>query len=110
MTYDHLARADYKKSPASAVWWLIISAYLYYIRDYSLLTDETFDKMAKVILEKKIKHSKLSHLFTDEDLAAGSLFKIKPTEYPDFIREAGERILRGVETYAIKTTQQDSIL
>lgn len=105
MTYDHIARDAYKGSPASAVYYLVLAGYLYYIRDFSLLSDETFDKMAKVVLEKKIKHSKLSHLFTDEDLAAGSLFKLKSTDYPDFIRESGERILRGVETYAIKTTQ-----
>jgi len=56
--------------------------------------------MAKVILDKGIKHSLLSHLITDDDLRAGSLFRLKASDYPDFIFEEAERLIRGVKSYA----------
>lgn len=100
MNYDNLARLHYKKNPKSAVFWFVISSYAYYVRDESFLSDEVFDKMAKVILDKGIKHSLLSHLITDEDLRAGSLFRLKASDYPNFIFEEAERLIRGVKSYA----------
>jgi hypothetical protein len=99
MNYDNKAREDYKKSPASVVYWVFLASYLYYVRDESILSDETFDKMMKLILDKNLKHSLLSHLITEEDLRAGSLFRLKPSQYPNFIAEAGEKLLRGMEGY-----------
>jgi hypothetical protein len=99
MNYDQKARDSFKKSPSSAVFFVVLASYLYYVRDESILSDETFDKMMKTILDRNIKHSLLSHLITEEDLKAGSLFRLKPKDYPQFIIEAGERILRGVESY-----------
>lgn len=99
MNYDQKARDSFRESTSSAVWWVIISSYLYYVRDESILSDEVFDKLMKTILDRNIKHSLLSHLITEEDLKAGSLFRLKPKDYPQFIIEAGERIIRGVDSY-----------
>lgn len=99
MNYDQQARGSFKESPSSAVYFVCLASYLYYVRDESILSDEVFDKMMHTILDRNIKHSLLSHLITEEDLKAGSLFRLSPKDYPDFIVEAGERILRGVEGY-----------
>lgn len=92
--YEQQARNDYKQSPKSAVYWVVIASYLYYCRDESILSDEVFDKMMRLILDKKIKHLKLSHLITDDDLRAGSLFRLKVKDYPEFIVDQAERIIR----------------
>lgn len=94
MNLDHLARQSYKDNPSSVIYWLILSSYGYYVRMESLLSDETFDKMAKLALDKNIKHSKLQYLVNDDRLRAGSFFDVKPTEYPDFIIEDAEKLLR----------------
>lgn len=97
--YEQQARNDYKQSPKSAVYWCVVASYLYYMRDESILSDEVFDRMMKLILDKQIKHSKLSHLITDEDLRAGSLFRLKVRDYPDFIVDQAERIVRDTYTF-----------
>lgn len=101
--YEQQARNDYKQSPKSAVYWVVIASYLYYCRDESILSDEVFDKIMKLILDKKIKHSKLSHLVTDDDLRAGSLFRLKVKDYPDFIVDQAERMIR--ETFVFRGEQ-----
>ncbi len=101
MNLDNQARTSYKQSPSSAVFYVVLASYLYYVRFESVLSDEVFDKMMKLILDKNIKHSKLSHLITDDDLRAGSLFKLKVTDYPQFIIEQGERLLRDISGYSV---------
>lgn len=95
MNLDHLARQSYKQSPASVIYWLILSSFAYYIRNESLLSDETFDKMAKLVLDKQITHSKLSHLVNDDRLRAGSFYDLKDFEYPAWIVRDVEDILGG---------------
>lgn len=102
MNLDHLARQSYKDDPSSVIYWLIMSSYLYYIRMESVLSDETFDKMCKLVLDKNIKHSKLQYLVNDDRLRAGSFFDVKPTEYPDFIIEDAEKLLRYGTWYGSK--------
>jgi hypothetical protein len=100
MNLDNQARVAYKKSPSSAVYFVVLASYLYYVRFESVLSDDVFDKMMKLILDKGIKHSLLSHLITDDDLRAGSLFRLKASDYPYFIYEEAERLIRGVKSYA----------
>lgn len=94
MNLDHIARESYKESQASVIFWIVLASYLYYIRDESILSDEVFDKMCKLVLDKNIKHSLLSHLITEERMKAGSLFDLKVKDYPLFIVQAGESLLR----------------
>jgi len=102
MNLDNQARIAYKQSPSSAVFFVVLASYLYYVRFESVLSDDVFDKMTKLILDKNIRHSKLSHLVTDDDLRAGSLFRLRSTDYPDFITEQAEKILRGVNNYVVQ--------
>lgn len=102
MNLDHIARESYKQSPASIVFFVVLASYLYYIRDESILSDEVFDKMCKLILDKGITHRLLSNLITEDRMRAGSLFDVKVQEYPDFIIEAGERLLRFGNLYGDK--------
>lgn len=94
MNLDHIARKSYKESPASVIYFIVISSYLYYVRSESILSDETFDKMCKLAFDKQIKHKLLSHLINDDRMKAGSLFDIKPNQYPDFIINDAEKLLR----------------
>ena len=95
--YDQKAREDFKSSPKSAVFWYVVSSYAYYIRGCSLLSDDVFDKLCTVILERKIQHSLLSHLYTDEDLRAGTGYAIPIKKYPDFIVYYGEMFIRKLD-------------
>jgi hypothetical protein len=97
INYDDQARRDFKENPKSAVFWYVVSSYAYYIRGCSLLSDETFDKLCKVILERKIQHSKLSHLYTDDDLRAGTGYAIPIKKYPNFIAYYGEMFIRNLD-------------
>lgn len=95
--YDNIARNDAKLSKRAAVYWWIVASFAYYQKDVSLLSDETFDKLSKFILDNNIKHSKLSHLITDEDLKAGSGFAIPSYNYPLFIVRAAEELIGILE-------------
>lgn len=95
--YDDQARQDFKENPKSAVFWYVVSSYAYYVRHCSLLSDETFDKLCQVILDRKIHHSLLSHLYTDDDLRAGTGFAIPVKKYPDFIVYYGEMFIRKLD-------------
>lgn len=94
MNLDHLARESYIDSPSSVVYWVVLASYIYYCKYESILSDEVFDKLCKLILDKKIKHKLLSHLVNDSRMSAGTLYDVKVTEYPDFIIEDAEKLLR----------------
>lgn len=94
MNIDHIARKSYKESSSSVVYFVVLSSYLYYHKDESILSDETYDRMCKLILDKGITHKLLSHLITDDRLNAGSLFDVKAKQYPDFIFKDAEQLLR----------------
>lgn len=93
--YDHIAREAYKQSPASVVYFIVVASYAYYMKNESLLSDETYDKMCRLVLDRGITHSKLSHLINDDRLRAGSLYDIKDFEYPVWIVRDVDDILRG---------------
>lgn len=93
--YDHIAREAYKQSPASVVYFIVAASYAYYMKNESLLSDETYDKMCRLVLDKGITHSKLSHLINEDRLRAGSLYDIKDFEYPVWIVRDVDDILRG---------------
>lgn len=93
--YDHIAREAYKQSQASVVYFIVAASYAYYMKNESLLSDETYDKMCKLVLDKGITHSKLSHLINEDRLRAGSLYDVKDFEYPVWIVRDVDDILRG---------------
>jgi NAD-dependent DNA ligase len=72
------AREDYKRNPNTLVFWIVCSSYLYYHHDYSLFSDEEYDKMMKLLLDKwdTIQHKLKKHI-TKADLRAGTLYALK---------------------------------
>jgi hypothetical protein len=102
MNLDNQARVAYKQSPASVIYFIVLSSYLYYIRDESVLSDEVFDKLCKLVLDKKIKHKLLSSLITDDRMSAGSLFDVKSNQYPMFIVRDAETLIRNNIWYGDK--------
>lgn len=97
--YDHIARESYKQSPASVIYWVVISSYAYYFRAESLLSDETYDKMCRLVLDKGITHRRLSHLINDDRLRAGSLFDVKEFQYPLWIVRDAELLINERKWY-----------
>lgn len=94
--YDQNAREDFKQHLNSAVFWFVVSSFGYYNKPElpSLLSDEVYDKLAKTILNRNIKHSKLSHLITEDDLRAGSLYSLGVWEYPIWVSRIYEDLVR----------------
>lgn len=68
------------KRPNLAVSWYLMSSYLYYHEDVSVITDHEFDTLATVILKewKNITHPH-KKLLKKGDLKAGTGFAIKHT-------------------------------
>lgn len=81
-------------SPDAAVSWYLMSAYGYYVKDYPIISDGMFDKLANIILDnyKKIKHPH-KKLISEEDLKAGTLL-LKEEDYPDMCKSAYTRLVR----------------
>lgn len=102
MNLDNQARKAYKESASSVIYFIVLASYLYYIRDESVLSDEVFDKLCKLVIDKKIKHKLLSHLITDDRMRAGSLFDVKVTQYPEFIVKDAETLIRNGIWYGSK--------
>lgn len=87
MNYDQQARDDFKESPKSIHFWLLAASYLYYFSPdrTPLLSDETFDRMCKVLLDRYDsipQHSMLAYLVSKEQLQAGSFYDILDNQYP----------------------------
>jgi hypothetical protein len=97
MNYDAKFKQDFKASKKSAVFWYAVSSYAYYIRGCSLLSDDVFDMICKTILDESIYHSLLSHLYTEEDLKAGTGFAIPVKNYPNFVVGYGEVYIRKIQ-------------
>jgi len=70
--------------------WLMAS-YAYYCRDESLMSDTQYDADAKLLQKywDQFDHQH-KHLVTFEDLEAGSLFKLRQSDYPLMVINAAE--------------------
>ena len=95
--FDNIARQDAKQSKAASIYWWVVASFAYYQRDVSLLSDPTFDRLSKDILDNNIKHSLLSHLISESDLRAGSGYAIPSYEYPLFIVRDAENLISILE-------------
>lgn len=86
---DGMALAVFELAPNSAIPWFLMASYLYYIHDVSLLSDALYDQMAKAILEAwdELEHDH-KHLIRKSDLTAGSLYRLKATDYPNRTKAA----------------------
>ena len=87
MTIDEL-------SPGRCVSLYMMSSYLYYQKNESVISDELFDQICKKILDnwKDIKHPH-KRFIRYVDLKAGTGYAIK--KYPSMVISSAERWLAG---------------
>lgn len=90
MSFDSLCLDIVERCPNTAVSWYLMAAYAYYELDDPILSDSTFDWLAKTMLESwgTIEHTHKNYI-TEEDLKAGTLL-IK--DYPDRAKYAIEQL------------------
>ena len=69
----------------------LMASYCYYLRYQSVMPDSEYDAMAKTLLKHwdEFQHQH-KHLVDKEDLAAGTLFKMKFEDYPLMVIAAAE--------------------
>lgn len=78
---------------------LLVSSYLYYIRDYSVVDDTTYDGLCKCLLndwekaEPAIKKFHTVIPYGVDWLEAGTLFMLREKDYPTIARYAALGIL-----------------
>lgn len=96
-TYDQAARECFKGNPNTALSWFILASFCYYCRDVSLLSDSTYDRMAKYLLENwdKVEHVN-KDLVDKENLKAGSLYNVGETGYPTRVKVIAEGMIRDL--------------
>lgn len=70
-------------SPNLMIPWYLMASYAYYCHDLSLVSDATYDEMAKEMLQlwDSLEHEHKS-LITTADLEAGTLYRLKEDDYP----------------------------
>ena len=73
--------------------WYLMCSYLYYCLDFSAVSDDVYDAMAKKLLSvwDDIDHPH-KYLISKEDLAAGTLYGVSSLKYPLMIKNAAERV------------------
>lgn len=73
-----------------------MASYLYYIHDMSLLSDGLYDQMARDLQDDwdVVRHPH-KHLITEGDLSAGSMYRLKASDYPGTVRYAARHLIRG---------------
>lgn len=77
--------------PNVAVPWYLVTSWLYYRHDISVIPDDDYNELALRLMESwdTIDH-RHKHLITLDDLKAGTGYAI--TEYPEIVRSAATRI------------------
>jgi len=95
MSYDEKCRQDFKINKNSCVAWYLMASYAYYVKDVSLLRDETFDKMCLYILNNwnTLEH-KLKNLVPKESLSAGTGYNIAFSSFPYGFVGVIEKLIR----------------
>ena len=93
---DGMCRAVMAKGPNSVVSWWLMAGYMYYVHDTPIISDALFDEMAKVMAASwdEITHQH-KRLITPEHLKAGSLFDLKPEDYPLMCRAGAAHLVKG---------------
>ena len=91
---DTLCREAIERSPNLTVPWYLMTSYLYYHEDESLISDGLYDAMCKLMLDRwdEITHPH-KHLIHKDALAAGSGFDIPKDAYPEIAKGAAIRLL-----------------
>ena len=71
---EKMMRKALRNSVSVGVAWYLMAAYTYYHEDQPILSDQSFDKLAKLLKKNwtEIQH-RHKHLISEEELEAGTL-------------------------------------
>lgn len=86
---DDKARECFKGHKETIIPWILMSSYMYYCKHTSILSDTTFDKMCKYLLDNwdDIDHPH-KELIDKGSLRAGTLYTLKEEDYPTVVKIA----------------------
>ena len=92
--WDQQCRVLTRKNRNLLVPWYLMTSYLYYCKDKSVVSDQTYDELCKRLLDEWdwVEH-RHKHLIDRQALAAGTGFYLKERDYPLITRSAAERML-----------------
>ena len=81
---DAMCLATLQTAPRAAVAWFLMASFLYYHRDVSILSDSFYDWLAKTMALnwEMFEIHPHAHLITPIDLHAGTLYRLKESDYP----------------------------
>ncbi len=84
---------NFLRSANVSIPWFLMSSYMYYIQDKSLLHDHEYDSLCRFMLANwdSLEH-RHKHLISVDDLKAGSGFTIKEEDYPQIVKNAAWQI------------------
>lgn len=96
-TMDGMTRVvESESGPNGLVGWFMAASLLYYHCDVSILSDDRYDEIAKLLLAN---YDSLTHmhaaLILKDDLKAGSLYALQPENYPLLVRAMASHLIRG---------------
>ena len=96
---DAKCRAALDTSLNLSVPWYLITSYLYYHRNESIISDPLFDEMCKRMLDNwsDIKHPH-KRLIKKSDLEAGTGFALKERSYPNITKSAAIQLLQEAQS------------
>lgn len=90
---DPMCRRRVSQNGNMAIPWFLMTSYLYYRHDVSLLSDELFDEMAKGMLTHwdALEHRHKA-LISIEDLRAGTGYALDWDALPGIVKAAAEQL------------------
>ena len=93
-TLDSFVRDCFKKNKSSSISFWLIASYAYYCRYESLLSDTTFDKLSKWLLDNMDSLGHINkELITKDMLVAGSGYNLKEEDYPLRVRLVAQDLI-----------------
>lgn len=92
---EALCQEAIERSVNLTVPWYLMTSFLYYQKDESLISDGLYDSLCKLMLDNwdSIEHPH-KHLINRDALVAGSGFDIPEDAYPEITKGAAMRLLR----------------
>jgi hypothetical protein len=95
MNLDAQARKGIEEGGGDrAVPWVLMASFLYYHRDVTILSDECYDALAKIVAEDFpfITHPHRDRLASLVGAGTSSLYDLKEEDYPLMARSAACRL------------------
>lgn len=97
MNLDSQCLDTLQRAPGASVAWYLMASWLYYHRGAAILSDPFFDWLGQTMAGnwESIEH-RHKHLIHPSDLAAGTLYRLRPEDYPTITRDTAEGLARQI--------------